>query len=49
LSCTANSTRGGNVVHTVTVNASTVYTPLVPWPFISSTITLSGTATVRGN
>lgn len=47
--CTANATRGGNAVNRVTVNASTAYTPLLPWPFIPSTITLHGAATIRGN
>jgi Flp pilus assembly protein TadG len=48
-SCTAGTTRGGNVVHRVQVNTSAVYTTLVPWPGIPSSFTLRGTATVRGN
>lgn len=47
--CTANSTRGSNVVHRVQVKTKAVYTPLVPWPGIPSSITLTGEATMRGN
>lgn len=48
-SCTANSTRGGNVVHRVQVTASASYKPLVPWPVVPSSVTLTNTATIRGN
>ena len=47
--CTANSTRGSNVVHRVQVKTKAVHTPLVPWPGIPSSITLTGEATMRGN
>ena len=47
--CLVSTTRGGNVVHRVQVTTSSVYTTLVPWPGIRSSITLSATATVRGN
>jgi len=47
--CTANSSRGSNVVHRVQVKTSVVYRPLVAWPGIPSSITLSGSATLRGN
>jgi|ERR1035438_1639482 Flp pilus assembly protein TadG len=49
LTCVANANRGSNVVHRVQVTTSTVYNTLVPWPFIPTSITLSNTATVRGN
>lgn len=48
-SCTISSSRGSNVVHRVQVTASASYKPLLPWPVIPSTITLSNTATIRGN
>jgi Flp pilus assembly protein TadG len=47
--CTANSTRGSNVVHRVQVTTSAVYKPLVPWPGIPSSITLTSKVTIRGN
>lgn len=47
--CTANSSRGSNVVHRVQVTASVSYSTLLPWPGLSSPITLTSTATVRGN
>ncbi|HEY1256270.1 MAG TPA: TadE/TadG family type IV pilus assembly protein [Terracidiphilus sp.] len=56
--CTSNgTTRGGNIVHVVTVTTKAVYTTVVPWPAIPapfnmsgpSTITLTRSATVRGN
>jgi Flp pilus assembly protein TadG len=43
------TTCSGNVVNWATVKISTSYALLMPWPGISSPITLSGTATVRGN
>jgi Flp pilus assembly protein TadG len=48
-SCTVTSTRGGNAVYWVKVNTSVTYTTLMPWPGISNSFALSGTATVRGN
>jgi Flp pilus assembly protein TadG len=47
--CSATGTRGSNVVYRVQVQASATYNTLVPWPFIPSQITLSKTATIRGN
>jgi hypothetical protein len=47
--CVANSSRGGNVVHRVQVTISAVYTTLVPWPGIPTSLTLTRTATIRGN
>ncbi len=47
--CSANSTRGGNVVDRVSVTTSAVYTTLVPWGVVPSSFTLSATATIRGN
>lgn len=47
--CTANSTRGSNVVRRVSVTTTSVYKSFVPWPGIPSSITLSSTATIRGN
>jgi Flp pilus assembly protein TadG len=47
--CTASSSRGANVVHRVQVTTSSAYNPLMPWPYIPSSVTLSNTATVRGN
>ena len=48
-SCVANNTRGSNVVHKVTVTTSAVYKTLAPWPGIPSSLTLYGSATMRGN
>jgi Flp pilus assembly protein TadG len=48
-SCVANNTRGSNVVHRVKVSTSAVYNPLAPWPGVPSSITLYGSATIRGN
>jgi len=48
--CTADSTRGSNVVHRVQVKTKAVYSPMVSWPGISSSsITFTGEATLRGN
>ncbi len=47
--CVVTTTRGGNVVHRVHVTTSSVYTTIVPWPGIPSPLTLSASATVRGN
>ena len=47
--CTANSTRGNNVVHRVQVTTSAVYKTLIPWKVIPASFTLSSTATLRGN
>jgi Flp pilus assembly protein TadG len=47
--CTANASRGSNVVRRIQVQTSVVYTTLVPWPGIPSQLTLSNTATLRGN
>ena len=47
--CSANASRGGNVVHRVQVTTSAVYNTLVPWPGIPKSLTLSNTATIRGN
>jgi Flp pilus assembly protein TadG len=47
--CTANATRGSNVVHRVQVTTSAVYHTLVPWKVIPASFTLSNTATIRGN
>lgn len=47
--CTANSSRGGNVVRRVQVTTSATYKTLVPWPTIPNSVTLSNTATMRGN
>jgi len=47
--CSANSSRGGNVVHRVQVTISAVYKTLVPWPGIPTSLTLTRTATIRGN
>lgn len=48
-SCTASSSVSSTVVNRVQVKATAVFQPLVPWPQIPSSITLSNTATVRGN
>lgn len=48
-SCVANSTRSGTPVYLAKVTTSATYTPLMPWPGIPSTITLTKTAAVRGN
>ena len=47
--CTETAIRGSNVVNRVQVTTSSAYTTVIPWPFIPSSITLSDTATVRGN
>ena len=47
--CTANTTRGSNVVHRVQVTTSSAFSSLFPWPGIPSTMTLTGKATIRGN
>jgi len=50
--CTASAgppAVASNVVYRVQVKAQSVYTPLMPWPGIPSTLTLSNTATIRGN
>lgn len=47
--CSANASRGSNVVHRVQVKVSVVYKTLVPWPGIPASLTLSNTATIRGN
>jgi Flp pilus assembly protein TadG len=36
-----------NVVYRVSVTASTTYTPLIPWPGVPSSVTLSTTAKMR--
>jgi Flp pilus assembly protein TadG len=46
---TKPTTCSGNVVNWATVKTSTPYTPLIPWPGIPKSFTLSGAATVRGN
>lgn len=45
-SCTAPSC-GENVVDYVSVTVSDQYTPLFPWPGISSTLSMSSTVTMR--
>jgi Flp pilus assembly protein TadG len=47
--CKETAIRGSNVVNRVQVTTSSAYTTVIPWPFIPSSITLSDTATVRGN
>jgi Flp pilus assembly protein TadG len=47
--CTSTATRGTNVVDRAQVTTSASYTTLLPWPGISKTITVSSTATIRGN
>jgi Flp pilus assembly protein TadG len=47
--CNVSGTRGSNVVYRVQVKASVAYNTLVPWPGIPTPITLSNTATIRGN
>jgi Flp pilus assembly protein TadG len=47
--CSASNARGSNVVHRVKVSTSAVYKPMAPWPGIPSSITLYGSATIRGN
>jgi Flp pilus assembly protein TadG len=49
LTCVANANRSGTAVYRVKVTTSAVYTTLVPWPGIPNSITLSATATARGN
>lgn len=36
-----------NVVYLVTVTVSTTYTPLVPWPYVPSSLTLTNTSKMR--
>jgi Flp pilus assembly protein TadG len=47
--CTASSTRGSNIVHRVQVTTSSVYTPFLHWPGLPGAITMSSTASMRGN
>jgi Flp pilus assembly protein TadG len=47
--CTASSYRDTNSVKRVQVTAQSVYTTLMPWPHIPSSITLTSTATIRNN
>jgi len=47
--CSANSTRGSNLVYRVQVTTSAVYTTVIPWKAIPASFTLSTTATIRGN
>jgi Flp pilus assembly protein TadG len=47
--CVASATRATKAVHRVQVTASSVYKTLLPWPVIPRTMTLSNTATIRGN
>lgn len=47
--CTASSTMGNNTVYRIKVTASATYHTLVPWIKIPNTITLSQSATMRGN
>jgi len=48
-SCTANSTRSNTPVRRVSVTASSAYRSFVSWPGVPSSVTLSSTATIRGN
>jgi Flp pilus assembly protein TadG len=45
--CSSTPSCTNNVVYRVTVNASTTYKPLFPWPGIPSAIPLSQSATMR--
>jgi Flp pilus assembly protein TadG len=47
--CVASSTRSSTSVRKIQVTATAVYHPLLPWPHIPSSITLTQTATIRGN
>jgi len=46
-SCAPVPTCVNNVVKYVQVNTSATYTTLIPWPFIPSSIPMSGQATIR--
>jgi len=47
--CVASTTRSATYIHRVQVTATGIYHPLLPWPHIPSSITLTQTATIRGN
>jgi Flp pilus assembly protein TadG len=46
---TCSAALGGNTVSKVVVTTSSIYTPLVPWPGIASSYTMSTSASMRGN
>jgi Flp pilus assembly protein TadG len=48
-STTPKCNTGVSVVHRVQVKTSSVYTTTMPWPGIPSPLTLSASATIRGN
>lgn len=47
LSCTTTPTCAYNVVYRVTVSVSASYKPMIPWPGIPSSMTLTNSATMR--
>lgn len=47
-SCSASPSCSNGVVYYVTVTASSEFKPLVPWPGIPSSFTLSSSSTMRG-
>ena len=46
-SCTTTPSCTTNVVYRVTVPVSVTYKPLIPWPMIPSSMTISNSATMR--
>lgn len=48
VSCSASPSCSSGVVYYVTVTASSEFKPLVPWPGIPSSFTLSSSSTMRG-
>ncbi|MGA8043023.1 MAG: pilus assembly protein, partial [Terracidiphilus sp.] len=46
-SCTTTPTCAYNVVYRVTVSVSASYKPMIPWPGIPSSMTLTNSATMR--
>jgi hypothetical protein len=47
--CNASCPQGGSTGTYVSVNASASYSPLLPYPFLPGTLTLSAQAIVRTN
>lgn len=48
-SCTTPSCSGGNLVYYVTVTTGATYSPILPWPGIPKTMTLSETVQMRSS